>query len=103
MRFYFVVRLTLAVVVGVILGATLFRSRPAQAQGNPVVEVRELVIGGVGGTSYFPVGSQIVGFSCVIGNSKGNSTPLTGTNAGSLTQEEFSPRCFVASTHPAGK
>jgi hypothetical protein len=85
MRFYSVLRLTLAVVVGVILGATLFHSRPVQAQSENLVEVREMTIGGVTGTSHLLSGSQVVGFSCVVA---------------SIQHEP--PRCFTAVLRPKG-
>jgi hypothetical protein len=103
MRFYSVLRLTLAVVVGVILGSTMFRSRPVQAQGETSVEVRELAVGAGGAISHLPAGSQVVGFSCAVADSKGSSLPLTGEKAGSLTHAEFSSHCYIASTHGQGK
>jgi hypothetical protein len=75
MRFHTVIRLILGVTIGMILGALLFRSYPAQAQNAQVVIVQEAQLNNV--TSVL-AGSQVVGFSCVPGV------------AGSA------PRCFVA-------
>lgn len=87
MRLASVVRLFLAVLVGVILGAWIFRPRPAQAQNQVAVEVKAVpgVIGGKDANAVI-VNSQIVGFSCVPG-----------------TVDMPYPRCFVASIVNQGK
>lgn len=82
MRFYSAVRLMLAVVVGVILGGLLFRSRPAQAQDQGSVVAQQITpieLGEHRGVP-LPSGWRVVGFSC-FADSKG------------------SPHCFVATAH----
>ncbi len=68
MKFYSVLRLFLAVLVGVFLGAVLFQSRPAQAQDQGSVvaqQITPLELGEHRGVP-LPSGWHVVGFSCFV-------------------------------------
>jgi hypothetical protein len=89
MRFYSIVRLTLAVAVGLILGALLFRSRPAQAQNQMVVIVQATPPDHP--INQIMAGSQVVGFSCVPGVA--GDSPLAPSVRG---MQPPAPQCFLA-------
>ncbi len=86
MRFYSVVRLTLAVVFGVILGATLFHSHSAQAQNKVGVIIQTLPANDTSDSRFYLSGSQVVGVSCIPED-----------------QKHDYPRCFVVSINSQGK
>ncbi len=86
MRFYPVLRLTLAVAVGLFLGAALFHRNPVEAQNKLAVIIQARPASDTSDGHYVLEGTQVVGFSCIPED----------------RLHEY-PRCFVASVTNQGK